>query len=67
MSGRHYNNNARENRGGIDGIGMTRNTNTTNRIKTTIEHYCFYVGSSKEASDYETTTELVINHVKKTL
>ena len=34
--------------------------------KKTIEDYFFYVGSSKQASDFETTSEFLINHVKKT-
>jgi triphosphoribosyl-dephospho-CoA synthetase len=32
----------------------------------TIEDYFFYVGSSKQASDFETTSEFLINHMKKT-
>jgi hypothetical protein len=31
-----------------------------------VEDYFFYVGSSKEASDYEITAEFVVNHIKKT-
>jgi hypothetical protein len=34
--------------------------------KKTIEDYYFYVGSSKQASDFETTSEFLVNHVKKT-
>jgi hypothetical protein len=34
--------------------------------KKTIEDYFFYVGSSKQASDFETTSEFLINYVKKT-
>ena len=34
--------------------------------KKTIEDYCFYVGSSKQASDFETTSEFILNYVKKT-
>jgi hypothetical protein len=34
--------------------------------KKTEEDYYFYVGSSKQASDFETTSEeFLINHVKK--
>jgi hypothetical protein len=32
----------------------------------TVEDYFFYVGSNKQASDYEITAEFVINHIKKT-
>jgi hypothetical protein len=34
--------------------------------KKSIKDYFFYVGSSKQASDFETTSEFLINHVKKT-
>jgi len=34
--------------------------------KKTLKDYSYYVGSSKQASDFETTTEFVINHIKKT-
>ena len=34
--------------------------------KKTLEDYFFYVGSSKQASDYEVTANFVINHIKKT-
>ena len=34
--------------------------------KKTLEDYYFYVGSSKQASDYEVTANFVINHIKKT-
>ena len=38
----------------------------TVKKKKTIEDYFFYVGSSKQASDYEVTADFVINHIKKT-
>jgi hypothetical protein len=31
-----------------------------------VEDYFFYVGSSKQALDYEITAEFVVNHIKKT-
>ena len=34
--------------------------------KKTVKEYYFYVGSSKQASDYETTSEYIINYMKKT-
>jgi hypothetical protein len=34
--------------------------------KKSIEDYFFYVGSSKQASDFETTSEFLLNYVKKT-
>ena len=53
-------------RGGCCGHGGTKKSiSTTKTSKKTIEDYFFYVGSSKQASDYEITTEYVINHIKK--
>ena len=34
-------------------------------IKKSVNDYNYYLGSSKQASDYETTTEYLINHIKK--
>jgi hypothetical protein len=34
--------------------------------KKSVEDYFFYVGSSKQASDFETTSEFLVNHIKKT-
>jgi hypothetical protein len=39
---------------------------TQTKTKKTVEDYVFYVGSSKQASDYEITAEFVVNHIKKT-
>ena len=54
--------------GGRGGQGGRKQNNSTKPTKTkkTIEEYYFYVGSSKQASDYETTSEFVINYIKKT-
>ena len=35
-------------------------------VKKTLSDYNYYLGSAKQASDYETTTQYIINHVKKT-
>jgi len=43
----------------------TQSNKPVNRKKT-IKEYCFYVGSSKQASDYETTSEYIIKYIKKT-
>ena len=58
--------------GGGGGRGRTSGRRTplqsnkpVNRKKT-IKEYYFYVGSSKQASDYETTSEYIINYIKKT-
>jgi hypothetical protein len=56
-------------RGGRGGRGgrTTPNTQTKEaKKKKTIEDYFFYVGSSKQASDFETTSEFLVNYVKKT-
>jgi len=34
--------------------------------KKSIEDYVYYVGSARQASDYEITTEFVINYIRKT-
>ena len=34
--------------------------------KKSLEDYMFYLGSSKQASDYETTAEYLINHIQET-
>jgi hypothetical protein len=31
-----------------------------------VEDFFFYLGSRKQASDYEITAEFVVNHIKKT-
>ena len=38
----------------------------TDRKKKTLADYTYYLGNSRQASDYETTTEFIINHIKKT-
>ncbi len=62
MTGRYGNR-----RGGRGGRGRGR-TSSTKPVytKKTVEDYFFYVGSSKQASDYEITNEFVVNHIKKT-
>mgnify|MGYP000243763899 FL=1 len=62
MTGRYGNR-----RGGRGGRGRGR-TSSTKPVytKKTVEDYFFYVGSSKQASDYEVTNEFVVNHIKKT-
>jgi hypothetical protein len=34
--------------------------------KKTLEDQIYYLGSAKQAADFETTTEFLINHIKKT-
>jgi hypothetical protein len=38
----------------------------TPRRKKTVEDYFCYIGSSKQASDYEIMPEFAVNHIKKT-
>ena len=71
MSGRFRGGGRGGGRGGYKGRGRGRsNPNHVKQQETkkkkTIEDYFFYVGSSKQASDFETTSEFLINHVKKT-
>ena len=34
--------------------------------KKSLSEYSYYLGSSSQASDYETTTDCIINYIKKT-
>jgi hypothetical protein len=53
-------------KGGHGGRCRGRGGSTKTKTKKTVEDYVFYVGSSKQASDYEMTAEFVVNHIKKT-
>jgi hypothetical protein len=66
MSGRFRG--GRGGRGAFKGRGGRKPhvVNNEPKKKKTIEDFYFYVGSSKQASDFETTSEFLINHVKKT-
>ncbi len=69
MSGRHGNRNGNRNagRGGRGrGRGRQSSSGKPSCIKKTVEECHFCVGSSKQASDHETTAEFVVNHIKKT-
>ena len=63
MTGRYGN---RGGRGGRGGRGRGRTSTAPTKTKKTVEDYFFYVGSSKQASDYEITADFVVNHIKKT-
>jgi hypothetical protein len=67
MSGR-FRGGGRGGRGALKGRGGRKPhvISKEPKKKKTIEDYYFYVGSSKQASDFETTSEFLINHVKKT-
>jgi len=42
------------------------NTRENNKKKKSLEDHYFYVGSSKQASDFEVTYEFLINYIKRT-
>ena len=44
--------------------GGNSNASAANK-KQFVTDFNYYLGSSKQASDYETTTEFLINHIKK--
>jgi hypothetical protein len=62
MTGRS---NYRGGRGGRGGKPQVQKPQEPKKNKS-IEDYYFYVGSRKQASDFETTSELLVNYVKKT-
>jgi len=53
-------------RGRTSGRRIPLQSNKPVNWKKTVEEYYFYVGSSKQASDYKTTSEYIINYIKKT-
>ena len=56
--------------GRAKGRGFNRRRSNNNKKpkkeKKSLKDYNYYLGSSKQASDFESTTEFIINHVKKT-
>ena len=56
--------NGRGRGGGRDSRFTSRKENP--KKKKSLEDYYFYVGSSKQASDFETTYEYLINYIKRT-
>jgi hypothetical protein len=63
MTGRYGH---RGGRGGRGGRTPTITSTKEAKKKKTIEDYFFYVGSSKQASDFQMTYKFLINYVKKT-
>ena len=52
---------------GSNGRGQSRPPRSgKTEVKKSLADYNYYVGSAKQASDYEITTEFLINHIKKT-
>jgi hypothetical protein len=58
-------------RGGRGGRGYRNQNNaskdfkSTAKKKKTLEDYYFYLGSAKQASNYESAADFIINHIKK--
>ena len=53
-------------RGGDSVRGYGRSTPRKSCTKKTVEDYFFHVVSSNQASDYDITEYIAVNHVKKT-
>ena len=51
---------------GGNGRGQVMSTPSTSHTNNIVEDYLFYVGSIKQALNYEITAEFVVNHIKKT-
>ena len=58
-------NNRRAGRGRGGRFNNRSNGNGTKKKKT-LEDHCFYVGSKKQASDFEVTYEFLVNYIKRT-
>ena len=76
MSGRGRGRNNQGRGRGNYGRGRSSSNNSTNTVgskstayklsKKSLSDYIYYLGSAKQAADYETTTEFLVNHIKKT-
>ena len=64
MSGRNNTGRGRG-RSGRGYRNTTRDFKSTTKKKKTLEEYYFYVGLAKQASDYESSADFIINHIKK--
>ena len=54
---------------GNRGFHQNQNKNNGQRTglqKKSLADYIYYIGSNKNASDYKTTTNYLINHIRKT-
>ena len=43
-----------------------KNTRKTTKQKKTINDYQFYIGTNKQASEFENASEFIINYIKRT-
>jgi hypothetical protein len=67
MSGRGRGRGSAGGHGRNSGRGRENNKSTQNKPhKKTLGDNMYQIGSAKQAADYETTTEYLINHIKKT-
>ena len=62
---------SRGGRGQGQGRGFNRNrrkfsNKNPDKERKSLKDYNYYLGSSKQASDYKSTTQFIINHIKKT-
>ena len=65
--GRFSNQNGGRGRGRGRGRGDSNRSKDKNpKKKKTLEDHYFYVGSSKQASDFETTYTFLLNYIKRT-
>ena len=65
--GRFNSNSHQSSRGrGRGRTSYRQSNNVTTKKKKTLEDYYFYVGSSKQASDFETTYDFLLNYIKRT-
>lgn len=62
--GRGRNSRGRGGRGGGSNSNSSSNTASSPKIKK-LEDHVYYIGSARQASDFDTTTEFLINHIKK--
>ena len=45
---------------------FNNNSSNINKTKKSIEDCVFYPGSNKQAGDFDTNYEFIVNHIKKT-
>ena len=53
-------------RGSFSGKGRGRYTPIKCQVKKTVQNYFFCMRTKNQSSEYEITTEFVVNHIKKT-
>ena len=43
-----------------------KKSNSKHDTKKSVEDYCFYIGSVNRVTNYDTTSQFIMNHIKKT-